>query len=119
MNFGNRLGRVLKEKNITQYKLSQMTGIAQATISSLLHEQTKAPGLDTVLKIAKALNMKVSELIGEAEEELTPQLKELVKVAKELKSEEIDTMIRVMKTIDKAREESIRETIRQKALLIW
>ena len=64
-----------------------------------MNERSKSPLLDIVMQIANALGVTVSELIGEVEEEFTPELKELVESARGLDKEEIDAITRITKTI--------------------
>lgn len=101
MVFKERLKKILKEKEITQYKLSKLSGIPQTTLSSIMNERSKSPSLDIVMQIAKTLGVTVSELIGEVEEEFTPELKELIKSARSLDKEEINAITGIAQTMKK------------------
>ena len=50
---------LMDKNNITQKQLSQMTGIAESSISRYLHSE-KMPRFDIVLNFAKALNVEAS-----------------------------------------------------------
>ena len=51
------LQEVLDEKKITQTELSEMTGIAQGSISKLCANKKSRLGFDTILKICEALDI--------------------------------------------------------------
>ena len=63
---GERLRSLRKERLLTQVELSEMTGVAQDSISSLETGKREAhPG--TIRKLAKALGVEPTELIKEQE----------------------------------------------------
>lgn len=51
-----------KEKNITLYKLYKMTGLSYSYLSELENNKVFNPSLDTMNKIAHALNVKIDDL---------------------------------------------------------
>ena len=63
-----RLGKVLKqrreEKGVTQAALAGKVGVSQAYIAKLESGDKKNPTLDLLKKIAKALGVPVTELLG-------------------------------------------------------
>ena len=65
--FVENLRKTIEEMKISQNKLSRISNISQSNISTIL-SSTKSPNLDTVAKIAKALGVSISFLIGESEE---------------------------------------------------
>jgi transcriptional regulator with XRE-family HTH domain len=67
--FGKVLRRLRMAKNLTQEELGFEADLRRTYISSLELGQ-KEPSLGTVLKIAKALDMGVSELLLQVEKEL-------------------------------------------------
>lgn len=69
MIFSERLRQALKEKHITQYRLSKATKLSGSTISALVNGVSKYPNIETIEKIAHALGMTVSELTGEEKQE--------------------------------------------------
>lgn len=100
MDFAVRLAEVLKVQKITPYKLSKKTGIAQSTLSDILNGKIRSTTLDSLIKIAAALDITVSELIGEIEPTLTPELKLLLDSARDLSSiqlQKLSDFIKVMK----------------------
>ena len=56
------LQQVLIEKGVTRRDLSKKTGLNYVTISSMINENYKRVGLDTLAKICLALNVEVGEL---------------------------------------------------------
>ena len=67
MEFGKRLKKLLDAKNMTEYRLSKVTGISKSTINALVHGASKKPNSETLEKIARALEINVSILLGENE----------------------------------------------------
>jgi transcriptional regulator with XRE-family HTH domain len=64
---GERLRRARKGRLLTQVELSEMTGVAQASISALETGKREAhPG--TIRKLAEALDVEPTELIKEQEQ---------------------------------------------------
>jgi DNA-binding Xre family transcriptional regulator len=57
-----RLAEILRERNLTQTKLAEMTGISENAISKLIGSP-KQIRLETVGIICRALNISVGELI--------------------------------------------------------
>lgn len=59
------LKKLMKEKNMSMYKLSQDTGIPYTTINDICNKRTdiKKCNVDTVYKIAKALDTSIEDLI--------------------------------------------------------
>ncbi|MBP2644534.1 MAG: family transcriptional regulator, partial [Firmicutes bacterium] len=60
MDFSSQLAEVMAKKNITQYKLSKLTGIAQSAISGILSGK-KSPKAETLKKICDALGVSMAE----------------------------------------------------------
>ena len=61
MTIGQRIAQKRKELGLSQAQLAELTGIGQSNIARL--ESKKAvPNLNTVLKVAKALNCQLTIL---------------------------------------------------------
>ena len=58
-----RISQLLKEKNITQYRLAMNSGITHSTLKNIIHETVKDNLLSTVILIASGFNMTVSEFL--------------------------------------------------------
>jgi transcriptional regulator with XRE-family HTH domain len=59
-----RLDEILKEKHIQQKDLAEWLGVSKVSVSYWCNNQTN-PSIDTLLNIAKVLDVRVSELINE------------------------------------------------------
>ena len=60
-----RLRQILKDKNITQYRLEQMTGISHNTMSSFLNNRYRSCNLRTLVIIILSLNMSIQEFFDD------------------------------------------------------
>ena len=49
---------------ISEAELARMTKLPQATINKILHQLTKDPRLSTMVLIAEALNVSITQLAG-------------------------------------------------------
>ena len=58
-----RITQLLKEKNITQYRLAMNCGMAHSTLKNIIHETVKDNLLSTIILIAAGFNMTVSEFL--------------------------------------------------------
>ena len=61
-----RINEILKEKGITISQLADRAGIARANVSNIVHLKT-APALDTLERLANALNLPVSDLLASSD----------------------------------------------------
>lgn len=69
MEFGERLLLVLKEKEITQRELAEKININETALSRYVNGSRK-PRMDTLVNIARALNVSVEYLTGKEEREI-------------------------------------------------
>ena len=63
----NFFEELLNKKKITRYKLCKITGISSGGLTDLLYNKVKYTRIDTLLKIAKALDLtndEFAELCG-------------------------------------------------------
>ena len=65
--FVNRLNELMKERNLTRYKLGKITGITQASLSTIMSGKC-APSLSTIDKLCTGLGINVSDLFNMDEE---------------------------------------------------
>lgn len=54
---------ILKENNISKYKLCKLTGFSYGSLSDLISGRSKLPRLDTIVKIAQALDLSDHEFV--------------------------------------------------------
>lgn len=59
-----RLCKYIGQLDITQYKLSQLSGVPFATIKSIMQRRTKNITLKTIIMLADGLNITPSEFIN-------------------------------------------------------
>ncbi|WP_225418642.1 helix-turn-helix transcriptional regulator [Levilactobacillus angrenensis] len=62
MTSGQELFMIRSQKGLTQAKLSDLSGVPQTTISGI-ENTNKTPGLKTAIKLAKALEIQVEDLL--------------------------------------------------------
>lgn len=103
MALGKNIKRIRESKNLSQEQLSELTGgkVSQGAISAL--EKRDSTSSRHAPLLAKALNVKLSELHGEDEYELTPEIINHIKVLQSLP--------------DYARTEVIRDAIKTAELI--
>ncbi|MBQ6824292.1 MAG: helix-turn-helix transcriptional regulator [Clostridia bacterium] len=58
-----RIRSICKKKNLSINKLAQMSNLNQSTINNIMQGDSKNPGVQTLHKIANALNMTVAEFL--------------------------------------------------------
>ena len=58
-----RISQLLKEKNISQYRLAMNSGVTHSTLKNIMHETVKDNLLSTVILIAGGFDMSVSEFL--------------------------------------------------------
>jgi transcriptional regulator with XRE-family HTH domain len=66
VNIINKIREKRLEKGWTQFKLANISGVPQPTISQIERGDRKYPTHENIMKIAKALEIKVEELIEES-----------------------------------------------------
>lgn len=62
--FGKRIKIERIKKEVSQEKLAELSGLHRTTLGTIENGKT-SPTLDSIAKIAKALNVKMSELLEE------------------------------------------------------
>ena len=60
-----RLCKLMGERNLTQYKLAQLSGIPFPTIKSIMQRRTKGITLKTIIMLADGLGITPSEFIND------------------------------------------------------
>ena len=56
-----RIEDLLKEHNLTQYKLYKLSGVAQSSISEIRSKKNKAPNLYIVYELAQGFGISLAE----------------------------------------------------------
>lgn len=55
---------LMKEKNMSIYRLSKETGISDSLLGKILNGKVENPRIQTVKQIAKALNVTINEIVN-------------------------------------------------------
>ena len=106
MNFGEKITKLKKQKNLSQVALAEITGISRDAISK--YERGDAvPSVEYAKRIADALGVSLDHLVSENDKEeildndSIKRIKEIQKLPKEEKNKilsVIDSLIRDYKT---------------------
>jgi len=59
-----RIKELLKEKNMTRYKLAMNSGVTHSTLKNIMHETVKDNLLSTTILIAGGFEMTVSDFLN-------------------------------------------------------
>ncbi|MBQ7466748.1 MAG: helix-turn-helix transcriptional regulator [Clostridia bacterium] len=60
---GERTKQLLKEKGMTQYRLTKITCLTEKTVSDILHGRTSDIKFSTIFLFADAFNMQIYEFL--------------------------------------------------------
>lgn len=60
-----RIGKILNERNLTQYRLEKDIAMPHNTMKTLMGRRNKSVNLRTIMQIAKGLNMTVAEFFND------------------------------------------------------
>lgn len=60
-----RIKKLLKERNMTPYRLEQRSGVLHGTMSSILNEENNDIRFGTIIKIAKGFDMTFMEFLDD------------------------------------------------------
>ena len=61
-----RISALLKEKNISQYRLEQNSGIQHGSMQCIMNGRNKTVTLTTIIMLAKGFDMSISEFLDDA-----------------------------------------------------
>lgn len=60
-----RISKLLAEKDMSQYRLEQESGIQHGSMQCIMNRRNKTVTLSTVLMLAKGFNMSLSEFLDD------------------------------------------------------
>lgn len=63
MSFSERLKELIKERNLSQSRFADETGITRARLNNYIKGRSE-PGYDILIKIAQSLNVSIDYLLG-------------------------------------------------------
>ena len=75
MDSKERIRNLMKERNITEYRLAKLSGLSQSTISNIFVRNT-APTIPTVEAICAGLGITLSQFFSESNKEKIVYLSE-------------------------------------------
>ena len=58
------LKKICEEKDISAYRLAKITQLPISVVAKIIRDEVKNPRLDTIIKIADALDVTLDELVG-------------------------------------------------------
>lgn len=59
-----RIEELLKQKNITRYRLAMNSGVTHSTLKNIIHETVRDNLLSTLILIAGGFDMTISEFLN-------------------------------------------------------
>ena len=60
-----RISNLLKEKNMTRYRLEQNSGIQHGTMACIMAERNKTVTLSTIILISRGFNISLREFLND------------------------------------------------------
>lgn len=100
VDISKRLKQIRKAKEISVYKLSQLSGVSETHIRDL-ERGDRNPSIDTLAKISAPLGLSLSELLNETDgvSYLNENEKTLVECFRHLSDDKADTLLAFLKTL--------------------
>ena len=100
MDISKRLKEIRKAKEISVYRLSQLSGVSETHIRDL-ERGDRDPSLDTISKIAAAMGLSLPELLNEKDSVTYLNAKEqvLVECFRNLPDDKADALLSFLKTL--------------------
>ena len=100
MDISKRLKDVRKTKDISVYKLSQLSGVSETHIRDL-ERGDKNPSIDTLYKLSAPLGISLPELLNETGNVsyLNEKEKMLVEYFRRLSDDKADALLEFLKTL--------------------
>ncbi|HHV61112.1 MAG TPA: helix-turn-helix transcriptional regulator [Firmicutes bacterium] len=80
MNFGERLKELRIKRNLRQEDIGKIAHVGKSTVSQW-ESGIHAPDLETVIKLANALNVTVDYLLGRTDDPTPPQARNFTTIA--------------------------------------
>lgn len=98
MDVLERLCKLLQERGWSEYRLAQVSGLNESTISNIYRRNT-LPTIPTLEAICKAFGITLSQFFAESDMvEITPDVKELLDAWVSLTSEQKRIVLQVAKS---------------------
>ena len=102
MEVGKRLRRLRENKNMTMYRLTQITGVSGHHIKGI-EEGTRQPTIETLQRLVTALGSSLSEIFNEDTEcfYLTENERKLIENFRMLSPEKEDALLTISEILTK------------------
>ena len=101
MNTHDRLRKLMKEREWTEYRLSKECGLSESTLANIFRRNT-VPSISTLKTICAAFGISLSQFFAEGDMvELTPDLKVLFENWVPLTSEQKEAALRMIQALNK------------------
>ena len=96
---GPRIKELCDKQQITNYRLSQMTGVTQTVLSRIMKGEN-VPTIQTIEKICVALNISLAQFFAKDENppDLTAEQKEIIETWNGLSPEERERLMKIIRT---------------------
>lgn len=99
MDVGARIKSLREAAGLSQNELARRAGVSQSGLS-YIESGEKSPSVDTLLRIADALGVTVSELLNaQGDTEMPPHIRALVREARSLTPEQAEMLARFIRTM--------------------
>ena len=100
MDISKRLKTIRQSKDMSVYKLSQLSGVSETHIRDL-ERGDRNPSFDTLNRLAKPMGMSLSELVNESDDIafLNTEEKELVECYRLLSKDRAEALLTFLKTL--------------------
>lgn len=100
MDIAERLKTIRKSKNISVYRLSQLSGVSETHIRDL-ERGDRNPSFDTLNRLAMPLGLSLSELFNESDDVayLNEEEKALIECFRLLAKDKADSLLAFLKTL--------------------
>ena len=96
---GPRIKELCDKQQITNYRLSQMTGVTQTVLSRIIKGEN-VPTIQTIEKICAALNISLAQFFAKDENppDLTAEQREIIETWNWLTPEERERLMKIIRT---------------------
>ena len=98
MNFGERLGEILEDKDISQKDFAKLLNIAPSTLNGYIKNR-RQPDVEMLKKMAETLNISVDYLIGADISAFTIQEMNLIADIRMIKRPQREVIFDLIKTL--------------------
>ena len=101
MDIAKKLKDIRKSKDISVYKLSQMSGVSETHIRDL-ERGDRNPSIDTIAKITAAMGLSLPELLNEDDGifYLNPKGQSVIECFRSQSDDKADALVAFLKTLN-------------------